>query len=309
MKFKDKLLYFAIPVLMIVFSCSKKNNPVEQPTVNQKLFNVNFNVSGFTSSVSPLSSSKSSVINQTADQASTQLSDVLYRLHYLVYNPNGVLVKDTVQNKSASDFGTMNLLLPVGDYKLVVVGMDRVHDVLNKNIITNVYAARLQQSQLGDLFKQIADFKVTNQATNQSVALDRIVGKVGVTFTDAIPKGLSRMTMTFTTGSLVYLNNSNNPQTEVYTGSYYFKPADEGLLNFSYSSFVIPLNSGSITTDVMIRGYNASETIIAEKFIKNVVIEKNKMTMLSGALFSSLPSNSTSVTVNSDWKPSSIITF
>jgi hypothetical protein len=142
---------------------------------------------------------------------------------------------------------------------------------------------------------------------NQSVALDRAVGKVEVILTDAIPKDMAKLSLSFTAGSYLLLNNPNNPPIAVQTIVQDLKPSYEGTLNFSLPAFVIPMSNGFITTDVSIRAYNTSGALAIEKIIKNVVIERNKMITLSGALFTT--SASTNVTINGDWKPSSTITF
>ncbi|SHE65592.1 hypothetical protein [Pedobacter caeni] len=310
MKINAKLLYFALPVLMLIFSCSKKDNPVEPPIENQKLFNVNFNVSGFTSNITPLPSFKSSTVNQATTQATPKLSDHISRLEYLIYNSSGQLLKDTVQLSNATNFGTIDLQLPAGGYKSVVVGTNGPHNILEKQNVANVLLTPYSPYSIGDWFKQVSDFKVTDQALNQSVVLDRVVGKVGFVLTDAIPKDLAKISLAFTSGLYLRLIGSLDPGTSVQTIDFPLKASQEGLLNFSSSTFVIPLSSGSITTDVSIRAYNTSGTLIVEKIVKNVVIERNKLTTLSGALFTSLPSQTTAnVTVNSEWKPSTTVTF
>lgn len=311
MKISKKLLYFSIPILTFIASCSKIDNREETPVTNQKLFNVSFNVSGFTSSVTPLPFLKSSVVTQATTQTDVKLSDQITKLQYLIYNSSGHLIKDSVQNNDALNFGTINLQMPAGSYKLLVAGISGICNIINKENITNVFISKYTSSYgIRDWFKQVSNFNVTEQALNQNIVLDRIVGKIGLVLTDAIPKDLAKITLGFTSGAYVYLNNSSDPATGVETVDFLLKPSEEGKLNFSSSAFVIPMASGSITTDVSIRAYNTSGTLIVEKIVRGVVVEKNKMTTLSGALFTSLSSNTTTnVTINDTWNPSTIVTF
>ncbi|WEK21411.1 MAG: hypothetical protein P0Y49_09700 [Candidatus Pedobacter colombiensis] len=310
MKINEKLLYFALPILMLIFSCSKKDNQVETPVANPKLFNVSFNVSGFTTEVTPLPSFKSSAVNKTMDQAAAKLSDQITTLEYLIYNSSDQLLKDSIQTSRYADFGTINVQLPAGSYKLVVAGMSGSYDLLSKENIANAYITSIFPYGIGDWFKQVSDFKVTNNAVNQSVTLDREVGKIGFVLTDALPKDLAKISLNFTSCTRVRFYGSSDLLTEIQTVEFLLKPSQEGTLNFSSSTFVIPKYNGFITTDVSIRAYNTSGSLIVEKIIKDVVVEKNKMTTLSGALFTSLTSSTTTtVTINSDWKPSAIVTF
>lgn len=308
MKINVKLIYFVLPFLMLIFSC-EENIPIEPPVANQKLFNVSFNVSGFTSHVTPLASLKTSAVNQTMNLSVADLPNQITALEYLIYNSSGQLLKDSIQT-SSSTFGTMNLQLPAGSYKLIVAGMRGLYTIYSKESSVDISLTSKYPSKIGDWFKQVADFVVNEQALNQNIVLDRVVGKVGFILTDAIPKDIAKISMGFTTGSYVLLNSSYSPGTVTQIEESPLKLSDEGKLNYSSSAFVIPMNTGSITTDVSIRAYNTSGTLIVEKIIKNVVVEKNKMTTLSGALFTSLPSSTTTnVTVNSDWKPSTTVTF
>lgn len=307
MKINEKLLYFALPIVMLIFSCSKKDSPIETPVANQKLHNVSFNVSGFTSNITPLPSLKTSAVKQTMTQAAVDLSDQITKLEYLVYNSSGQLLKDSVQTSGWANFGKIYLRLPAGSYKLVVAGMSGPYSILNKENSVSVFLTSYLSYGIGDWFKQVSDFTVTDQVLSQSVVLDRVVGKVGFVLTDAIPKDLAKISMGFTSGSWVKLNDSSDPATAIQTIEFPLKPSHEGTLNYSSSAFVIPMYSGFITTDVSLRAYNTSGTLIVEKIIKNVVVEKNKMTTLSGALFTS--STTSNVTINSEWKPSAIVTF
>lgn len=310
MKVSKKLLYFALPMLLLIVSCSKNDNPVETPDENQKLFKVSFNLSGFTSDITPLPGLKSSTVNQGLTQTAAKLSDQISKLEYLIYNSSGQLLIDSVQSSNLSNFGAVNLQLPAGSYKLIVAGMSGPYSMGNPKNSTAASISTYLGYGIGDWFKQVTDFKVSDQSYEQSVALERMVGKVGFVLTDAIPKDVAKISLIFTSANWLYLNHPFDPVAGVQTVEYPMKPSREGELNFSSSAYVIPMANGLITTDVSIRAYNTSGNLIVEKIIKNVVIEKNKMTTLTGALFTSLPSNTaTNVMINSEWKPSSIVNF
>lgn len=310
MKVSKKLLFCALPMLLLIISCSKNDNPIETPDENQKLFKVSFNVSGFTTDITPLPGLKSSAVNQSLTPTAAKLSDQISKLEYLIYNSSGQLVIDSVQTSNLSNFGAINLQLPAGNYKLIVAGMSGNYMIANNKNSTLVNIFGYLDYGIGDWFKQVTDFKVADQNLNQSVSLDRAVGKVGFVLTDAIPKNLAKITLAFTSGNWMFLNNENDPPTALQIIEFPMKPSREGELNFSSSAYVIPMANGFITTDVSIRAYNTFGNLIVEKIIKNVVIEKNKMTTLTGALFTSLPSSTdTNVTINSEWKPSAIVNF
>lgn len=306
---------------MFIISCSKNNNVAVPKENEQKLFDVSFNVSGFVSNVTPLSSLKSSALSSTTaagtGQTVTQTAPLLYEqvstLHYLVYNSSGQLLKDSVQRTPLSTFGTFNLQLPAGSYKMLVAGLNGTYSLISKESSTTAFISPVPSNGVYDWFKQVADFKVTDQPVNQNVVLDRVVGKVGILLTDALPSNLAKITIAFTSGSWFYLNYSFNPGTNTQTRDFVIKSSLAGTKNFSADAFVIPLNDGKITTDVSIRAYSVSGDLIVEKIIKNVVIEKNKLTTLSGELFSDLPAGGaatgTSVSINSEWKPATTVAF
>lgn len=141
-------------------------------------------------------------------QAVANLTSHISGLEYLIYNSSGQLVKDTIQYSSVN-LGTINLQLPAGSYKLVVAGMSNPFKILDKESSGTSALFKSPPYGIGDWFKQASDFTVTDQALNQSIVLDRVVGKVGFVLTDAIPKDIASVSLSFTSGSFVYLNSPN----------------------------------------------------------------------------------------------------
>jgi hypothetical protein len=293
------LIFFMIATAIV--SCSKKADLVEN-IQSDKLYDVKFSVSTFNTEIVGLGVLSSlSIDNSSGTTVTNALGDQIASLEYVIYNSSGVMVKNATQANSLATFGSISEQLPAGDYKMYIVGSTTPFNIIPKENISQLFITPSIYN-IGDWFVKTIDLKVTEQMQLQNLILDRVVGKIEVQITDAIPANTAKITLSSTSASWIHFSSPYERSTEVRTVETILSSADIGKTDYKVSSFVIPLTTGSITSDVSIRAYNASGSLIADKIVKDVKVEKNKKTIMTGKLFTSTSSTAgLSVTVNADW--------
>ena len=99
--------------ILLMFSCKKDNKP--DNTHDNKLYPINFNISGFsqTNTLAGISKTKTAALTtQAADTIPVQ------KLIYLLYtaDANHRLITSRYYNKTAANFGTVTDSVPAGNY-------------------------------------------------------------------------------------------------------------------------------------------------------------------------------------------------
>lgn len=294
------ILFILVTIMITQASCSKKGDVIEN-NKNEKLYDVKLSVSTFSTEIVGMNSSASSSARSNTSVAADAIGEQISVLEYLIYNSGGVLVKNTVQEKTLSTFGSISEQLPAGDYKVYIFGSTEQFSVLNKESNTTAFVSPSIYN-IGDWFMKSVDLKVSDKTQAQSIVLERAVGKIEVNITDAIPVNTAKITISSITASWINLNNSLQPATEMKTIETNVAASDIGKTNFVVGKYVVPENGGSIVSDISIRAYNASGALIADKIVKDVKVEKNKKTIMTGKLFTAPAINTGfSVRVNADW--------
>lgn len=213
---------------------------------------------------------------------------------------DGTLVQQLHQSdNTASDFGTPTLNLSIGTHHIYFVASRGFAATLNTNDHTLTFGT------VRDTFWK--DYEITisggTSSGNRSVTLDRIVTKLKLTFTDAIPEGAATFNVTpsswyygvyYTTGepSVATANGTvtvNIPSSEIGA-------VNEAVSIFGFSSATewttnIAINCKAANNDVL-----GSATITAAPFVRNRVSE------YTGPLFGD--SGAMTLSLNATWDDS-----
>jgi hypothetical protein len=275
---------FALCILVFCLSSCSNDDDLELKTSESKTVAVTFNVSGdFTLSTSPITRAL------TADGKA--MTDV-WVLDYV----GGVLQQQIHQTSADADFGTPTLSLGLGDHHIYFIASRGDGAVLN----TTTHA--LTFTSVRDTFWK--DYEITisggTSSGNRSVTIDRIVTKLKLTFTDAIPDGAAAFNVTpsswyygvdYTTGepSEATANGTitvNIPSSEI--GS-----ANEAVSIFGFSS------ATEWTTDVAITCKTSESGILGSATIASAPFVRNRVSEYTGPLFTA--GGAMTLSLNTDW--------
>lgn len=207
-----------------------------------------------------------------------------------------VLVQQIHQSdNTAEDFGRPSMTLAYGSHHVYFVASRGVSPTLST---TN---GTITWTTVRDTFwKDYAVEVVSTSNGNRAVALDRIVTKLALKFTDAVSANAS--TINFTPSSWYYTLNYKTGEPTTSTTSQtistsvpasYIGNTDVLISYFSLSP------STDWTTDVNVNSIDGDNNIIGQGDMANVPLKRNRVTEYSGPLFSSGGTVTTSL--NTDW--------
>ena len=220
--------------------------------------------------------------------------------HLDVWLSDGTTTQEFHQSSADSDFGT-------------------IATTLNKKKTYTIYAVAHKASSaltLSDEVLSYPDDKVKetfyystsfSPATTTSIdaIMNRIVGKLTLQTTDAVPDDVTKMRFTMTTATRLNLDGTpaNNVSRTVEFASISRNQTD-GTCSFSFY-----LLAASTNTDYAITAtaYDADNDVVETKTFADIPIRNNYKTILSGGFFVS-----TSVGINLsavDWGEDTVISF
>ena len=200
-------------------------------------------------------------------------------------------------------FGEFSCNLPMGSYNMVVL----CNEGSNAITLSSPTSATYGDNIVMDTFAATQAVNITsNNAVNLSATLNRIVSAVVVKSSDNRPNDVTRMRITCSGG-----DKSFNPNTGLAI-------EDNGfvrVLNFS-SSAGSPTNIGIYLflatdeqeVDVTVEMLNANGDVLFSRSAENVPLKRNRITSLTGTLFSNTGVMS-SFQVNGSWLTEQSVNF
>ena len=194
-------------------------------------------------------------------------------------------------------FGDFSCVLPKGNYTMVVIGRDdNEGDVFT---LTSPTQAGYSSLRVRETFAATRSVEVTGTSeVNLSVALDRIVTRLGIYSTDLRPAGVSAIRTIYSAGS-----NSFNPSTGLALDNSGFSTtnspsAGEGQ-TIRTGSFAF-LATDEQTMDITLEVLDNDNQVIISKVIHDVPFKRNRLTALHGPVFTPAATTA-SFTLNTDW--------
>jgi len=172
-----------------------------------------------------------------------------------------------------------------------------------------------------DSFYKKFSLTVNNEPIKQDLSLDRITGKLEINILDAIPANANKFEfrvyyaathIKLATSDLLgdtHYADEEGEEFPEYAENFLFhpiqiKPSEKGMANYQYIKFLFGRSKPVI---VKLRCVDASGKLIANKTVKNVLIYKNRRTILKGRLFDNRSEVSFNVSVNSEWDPQTVV--
>lgn len=293
MKLKLSTLFVAA-MLLLMTSCNQEEDN------NQTLVPIHVNTNGFNVTQEDFEPTRAAT---TADDY-TNINAII-----LAFYQGNTEIKRITQLRAdmpqGQSFGEFNLYLPIGNYTMVVVAYST-----NENspfTLTSLTEAAFTGLRVKDTFVATQTVDVTSgNPLALSATLNRIVSQLTVTSTDGKAPNADKLRMTLSGGSKGF-----NPSTGLATDNFGFDNAvtitkDAGQV--TSSATMLFLSEDTQNMDVTIDVLDAKDQVITHKVITKVPFKRNKVTLLTGALYSASTSVSP-IQLNADWLPTVTITF
>lgn len=210
------------------------------------------------------------------------------------YDVEGTEVYKTTQYKNNTStyttFGEFTANLPVGIYTMVALGYAYYDgDVFT---LTSPTEAAFTSERPREMFCSTQSVTVTSATPlDIEVTLDRIVSGLTIQSTDNRPAGIAKIRTTYAKGG-----KSFNPTTGLALTDTGFSqtnnPSAAVGATISVTSFPF-LYSDEETMTVTIQALDANNNVLITKTVNNVPFKRNRMTTLTGAVFTPGSSSAT----------------
>lgn len=329
---KKCLLVMACSVLLM--ACKKDRSQID-PDVQkdqQKVYPVNFNVSGFTQHNGPI---KTAGLKQ---ESVVYPPSVMSKIMYTVFDNTGKQVSRLEQNyyetnklfrisgttrkliSSTSPFGTIADSLAVGHYTVVVscgTGYNSLNvpqEMTGSGGFSEIYTTEPLSTAryyvaphliYEDCFYYKGDLEVGINNTPKPITLNRIVGQLTFNIEDAMPANVEQLIFEIK-GDNAYYSISNNTaagaQDEGSRG-YSINPDEVGKPNYNLSWMILNTKT---PLEIVVWAMDHNYKVITTKTISNVRVNLNEKTTVTGKLFINNPSGF-SVVTNQEWGNNPVI--
>jgi hypothetical protein len=303
-----KILIILLGLFAGLISCKKEHSaPSAKHEENSaEKYPVSFAVAPFDVQTGTLS------VQSAAKKTSALKDNFKYLYYYVTKQSDSLKIIKTIKQKSTdANFGMVTDTLRAGKYNIFIIGAAR-SDVLVFTGNETLYFPGLflayegqnfhrPSTSIGDNFYKKIKVTVSKQS-NQDVKLDRVVGRVNVKITDAIPAGVSKIVVNFNavpdildlyTGVEAVTNYNNSDVTITYN----VKPGDVGKKGLTIGDYFW---GGYLWIDV--NYYDSNGNLVDRKVpTGSWGVEPNTVVTFSGKLFNI--STVFNIGVNSDWGP------
>ena len=203
-------------------------------------------------------------------------------------------------------FGEFSLSLPVGSFKMVVLGYGYYDgDVLE---LTSPTSAAYTSDHVRETFAVTNDVTIANcDAVDLTATLNRVIAKVQVVSTDTRTADVANIRTTFSAGG-----KSFNPTTGLATVNTGFANTVQGNGNTGQTTTAtnyLFLATDEQTMDVTIETLDADGNILFSKTVNDVPLRRNCVTTMTGAMYTNSGVSAGSFQINTEWLPGINIPF
>lgn len=284
---KQTIFTFLYFIIFALFLTACNNDSDSTPVLDDSPVKITFNVQGdFTLNTNPITRSL------TAD--GKDMTDV-WVLDYV----GGVLQQQLHQVSTDADFGAPTLSLGLGNHHIYFVASRGAGATLNTDAKTLTFTKVL------DTFWKDYEITITSGTSSgsRSVALDRIVTKLKVTFSDAIPTGASTFSVTPTSWHYGFHYQTGNPTTAANSQFVTVNIPNTSIGNTGESLNVYGFSSTTEwTTNVAITCKAANSDVLGSATIVGAPFVRNRVSEYTGPLFGD--NGSMTLSLNTDWTTS-----
>lgn len=228
---------------------------------------------------------------------------VCTRLNFIVYDEDGLRIRQETQQWDDSDFGTARFKLQEGRYFLVALA----HSATGNPTSTDLHKIRFtNKTGYTDTFLFADTLVVGEEEVDCELQLKRIVSKVKFVFSDQLPEDADSIRFYYEGGSGAF---------DAVTGVGVVKSQQQQWLpvnpnDTSYEIYTIP-RADSDKLKVQVTTYKTTGgkiEILTEREISDIPIQRNSITVCRGSLFAPTEQHQISITIDTTWN-SEVIEF
>ena len=288
-----KIFLLTASVSLLMLAAASCSNETENEVMNETLAPVTVHASGFTVEQEDFPGTRATPV---ADVSSVQV----LTLAFFKVSDGSEVYKHTQIRTSLADgetFGEFSCYLPIGNYKMVVIANGGANGIT----LTSPTSATWGENNINYTFVNTQSVDIANNnPVNLNATLDRIVSAVAVQSTDARPAGVTHMRFTFSAGG-----KSFNPTSGLATSNTGFVTtmAFTGAAgNTTKSAALLFLATNEQNIDVTFETLDAADgNVLFSKTITGVPLMRNRITWLTGAIYSGISVSANSFQVNTSW--------
>lgn len=200
-------------------------------------------------------------------------------------------------------FGEFSCNLPIGTYTMVVLGYGSETAIT----LTSPTEAAFDNDRVRETFAATQSVTVTSTTpVDLSVTLNRIMAKLNIVSTDGRSASVTKIRTTYAAGG-----QSFNPSTglaTVNTGFSVDNNISQAVGNAINIANYVFLASDEQDINITIQALNEDDDVLFTKVIADVPFKRNRVTKLSGAIFTTEPSE-LSINVENSWLNEATVNF
>lgn len=216
-------------------------------------------------------------------QAPVRIEEACSRISFAIFE-GSTKVKSINQTKGSTDFGTLSLTLPKGNYRLVAIA----HNGTGAATISSPDKISFPNNKCTDTFYICQDFSVSDNS-EYDITMKRATAMFCFIIEDSIPKQVDKMKFYYTGGSSTLDATTgfgcvNSKQTE------YREINDEmGRKGMEFNVFTFP-HVIEDTLKMTITALTSSEVTVKERTFATIPVKLNYITRYSGIFFDTITS-------------------
>lgn len=216
-------------------------------------------------------------------QAPVRIEEACSRISFAIFE-GSTKVKSINQTKGSTDFGTLSLTLPKGNYRLVAIA----HNGTGAATISSPDKISFPNNKCTDTFYICQDFSVSDNS-EYDITMKRATAMFCFIIEDSIPKQVDKMKFYYTGGSSTLDATTgfgcvNSKQTE------YREINDEmGRKGMEFNVFTFP-HAIEDTLKMTITALTSSEVTVKERTFATIPVKLNYITRYSGIFFDTITS-------------------
>ena len=210
-------------------------------------------------------------------RSATDITELCSRLNIALFDGEGTKVKTVAQKEGDSSFGTVEMSLVAGTYKLVVMA----HNCDGSATITSTEKVTFPNNKVTDTFYYYGDLVVTAEKQTYELTLIRAVAMFRLVLTDeSLPSTVAKLKFYYTGGSSTFSPEAGygivqSKQTDFRTVS------EDGV----YEIYTLPHTEEDVLTKLTVTALDDEDNAIKERVFENVPVIRNQVTRYTGSFF------------------------
>lgn len=207
----------------------------------------------------------------------------------LDYDATGTLLQTIHQTTADSNFGSPSIDLTLGHHDLKLIA--------SRGETPSVTASAISWSKVRDTYALNYPIDVTTTSNgNRAPELPRMVSGIKIVISDEVPTTATKLQITYKRSNSLALPSLTPSAVATYTQEFDIT-ALQGYTGTNVSAFTFC--PSDIETDVTITALKSDNTKLSEVTVPGITLKQNRMSVLTGNLFSS--QSSISFLLSTDW--------